>query len=133
MSGIKVVETAGANPGLILIPAAAKALSIPIIASGGIATGAGLVAALALGASAVNIGTRFMATTEAPIHNNAKQQIVDNTERDTVLIFREFRNTARVARNSVSEEIARISRHIGATSTVVCGGPARRRASSTRF
>ncbi|ONM49814.1 NAD(P)H-dependent flavin oxidoreductase [Nocardia donostiensis] len=102
-------------PGLVLIPAAARALSIPIIASGGIATGAGLVAALALGASAVNMGTRFMATTEAPIHDNVKQQIVGNTERDTVIVFREFRNTARVARNAVSEEIATVSRRPGAT------------------
>ncbi|MEO9330392.1 NAD(P)H-dependent flavin oxidoreductase [Gordonia aurantiaca] len=102
-------------PGLVLIPAAAKALSIPIIASGGIATGSGLVAALALGASAVNMGTRFMATTEAPIHDNVKQQIVANTERDTRLVFREFNNTARVARNSISEEIIEISRRPGAT------------------
>ena len=96
--------------GLVLIPAAARALKIPVIASGGIATGSGLVAALALGASAVNMGTRFMATTEAPIHDNVKQQIVKHTERDTVLVFREFHNTARVARNSISEEIAAISR-----------------------
>ncbi|HEY5853942.1 MAG TPA: nitronate monooxygenase [Aldersonia sp.] len=102
-------------PGLVLIPAAARALSIPVIASGGIATGAGLVAALALGASAVNMGTRFMATTEAPIHDNVKAQIVANTERDTVLVFREFHNTARVARNSISKQIVEISRHPGAT------------------
>ncbi|MDV8002825.1 nitronate monooxygenase [Rhodococcus sp. IEGM 1408] len=102
-------------PGLVLIPAAARKLSIPIIASGGLATGSGLVAALALGASAVNMGTRFMATDEAPIHPNVKQQIVDNTERDTVLVFREFRNTARVARNSISQEIAEISRRPGAS------------------
>ncbi|WP_280487301.1 NAD(P)H-dependent flavin oxidoreductase [Nocardia farcinica] len=102
-------------PGLVLIPAAARALSIPIIASGGIATGAGLVAALALGACAVNMGTRFMATTEAPIHQNVKQQIVDNSERDTLIVFREFHNSARVARNAVSEEIAAISRKVGAT------------------
>ncbi len=70
---------------------------------------------MALGASAVNMGTRFMATTEAPIHANVKQRIVDNSERDTVLVFREFRNTARVARNSISEEIAEISRRPGAT------------------
>ncbi|OZC42515.1 nitronate monooxygenase [Rhodococcus sp. WWJCD1] len=102
-------------PGLVLIPAAAHALTIPIIASGGIATGSGLVAALALGASAVNMGTRFMATTEAPIHDNVKNQIVRNTERDTVLVFREFDNTARVARNAVSEKIADISKRTGAT------------------
>jgi len=100
-------------PGLVLIPVAANALSIPIIASGGIATGAGLIAALALGASAVNMGTRFMATSEAPIHENVKNQIVANTERDTVLVFREFHNTARVARNTISEEIVEISRRPG--------------------
>jgi NADH:quinone reductase (non-electrogenic) len=101
-------------PGLILIPAAVAQLSVPVIASGGIATGAGLVAALALGADAVNMGTRFMATTEAPIHENVKQQIVANSERDTVLVFRKLHNTARVARNSISEQIADISNTPGA-------------------
>lgn len=95
-------------PGLVLIPAAVKALDIPVIASGGVATGAGLVAALALGAVAVNMGTRFVATTEAPAHQNVKDPVVVNTERDTVLVFRSLHNTARVARNSVSEEIAEI-------------------------
>jgi NAD(P)H-dependent flavin oxidoreductase YrpB (nitropropane dioxygenase family) len=93
-------------PGLILIPLAAKALSIPVIASGGIATGAGLAAALALGACAVNMGTRFIATTEAPVHENVKQQVVANSELDTKLIFRSLHNSARVARNAVSEQIA---------------------------
>lgn len=102
-------------PGLVLIPAAARALDIPVIASGGIANGAGLIAALALGAVGVNMGTRFMATDEAPIHPHVKQQIVKNTERDTVLVFREFSNTGRVARNSVSEEIAKLSQRQGAT------------------
>lgn len=102
-------------PGLVLIPAAARVLDIPIIASGGFATGAGLVAALALGADAINMGTRFVATVEAPVHENVKRQIVANTERDTTLVFREFRNTARVARNSVSEEINRIAAAEGAT------------------
>lgn len=101
--------------GLVLIPAAASQLTIPIIASGGIADGAGLVAALALGASAVSMGTRFVATTEAPVHENVKRQIVQNTERDTVIIFREFHNSARVARNSISEEIAEISKRQGVT------------------
>lgn len=101
-------------PGLILIPAAAQKLTIPIVASGGFANGAGLVAALALGASAINMGTRFMATTEAPIHENVKRQIVENSERDTLVVFREFHNSARVARNSISEEIVAISRRDGA-------------------
>lgn len=102
-------------PGLILIPAAAAQLSIPVIASGGIADARGLAAALALGADAVNMGTRFMATTEAPIHQNVKDQIVANSERDTVLVFRKFHNTARVVRNTVSEEIVAISERPDAT------------------
>lgn len=101
-------------PGLILIPAAVRKLSIPVIASGGFATGSGLAAALALGASGINMGTRFMATHEAPIHQSVKDQIVANSERDTVLVFRMFKNTARVARNSVSEEILEISSRPGA-------------------
>lgn len=100
-------------PGLVLIPAAARHLNIPIIASGGFANGAGLVAALALGASAINMGTRFIATHEAPVHENVKNQIVANNERDTLIVFREFHNSARVARNSVSEEILRISQEEG--------------------
>lgn len=102
-------------PGLVLIAATRARTSVPLLASGGFATGAGLVAALALGADGINMGTRFMATTEAMIHPNVKQQIVENTERDTVVVFREFNNTARVARNSVSEEIAARSRKPEAT------------------
>ncbi|WP_256839235.1 NAD(P)H-dependent flavin oxidoreductase [Ornithinimicrobium faecis] len=102
-------------PGLVLIPAAVNELHIPVIASGGFADGAGLVAALALGASAVNMGTRFMATNEAPVHARVKAQIVANDERDTQLVFRKFRNTARVARNAISEQIVEISRHPDAT------------------
>ncbi|MGX4688091.1 NAD(P)H-dependent flavin oxidoreductase [Streptomyces sp. JNUCC 63] len=102
-------------PGLVLIPAAARELEIPVIASGGLANGAGLVAALALGADAINMGTRFVATTEAPVHQAVKEQIVANTERDTVVVFRKFRNSARVARNSVSEEILEISAREGTT------------------
>lgn len=102
-------------PGLILIPLAAQRLGIPVIASGGFATGRGVVAALALGASAVNMGTRFVATHEAPVHDNVKRQIVANDERSTTLVFRRFRNTARVARNAVSEEIVRIEGRPGAT------------------
>jgi nitronate monooxygenase len=102
-------------PGLVLIPAAARKVRIPLIASGGFATGSGLVAALALGAAAVNMGTRFVASTEAPVHQNVKDQIVANDERATQLVFREFNNTARVARNSISQEIARRSALPGAT------------------
>ncbi|WP_024795633.1 NAD(P)H-dependent flavin oxidoreductase [Tomitella biformata] len=95
-------------PGLVLIPAAADALKIPFVASGGFADGRGLVAALALGADGINMGTRFMCTQESPIHENIKQQIVDASELDTQLIFRQLRNTMRAARNSVSEEVVEI-------------------------
>ncbi len=96
-------------PGLILIPAAADKLRIPMIASGGFGDGRGLVAALALGADAVNMGTRFCATVEAPIHDRVKQFLVANDERATRLIFRRFHNTARVARNSISDQVLEIS------------------------
>jgi nitronate monooxygenase len=96
-------------PGLILIPAAADKVSVPIIASGGFADGRGLVAALALGAEGINMGTRFCATVEAPIHDNVKQFIVGNDERATNLIFRRFKNTGRVAKNSVSDRVVEIS------------------------
>ncbi len=102
-------------PGLVLIPAATRALSIPVIASGGIATGSGLVAALALGACAANMGTRFMATDEAPIHDNVKQQILANDELDTIMVFRQFHNSARVVRNAISEQVAEIGARPGAT------------------
>ncbi|NDK91567.1 nitronate monooxygenase [Gordonia desulfuricans] len=102
-------------PGLILIPAAAKVLTVPIVASGGFATGGGLVAALALGADAINMGTRFMATDEAPVHPRVKEQLVANDERDTVIVFREFRNTARVARNTISEQIRELGARPDAT------------------
>ncbi len=99
-------------PGLILIPAAADKVKIPLIASGGIADGRGLVAALALGADGVNMGTRFCATQEAPIHPNVKQAYVDNDERGTNLIFRKFHNTARVGKSAVSDEVVRISAQV---------------------
>lgn len=101
--------------GLILIPITARKLDIPVIASGGLADGAGLAAALALGASAITMGTRFVATQEAPVHQNVKQQIVDNDERATQIVFRKWGNTARVALNEVSAEIARIEAHEGTT------------------
>ncbi|WP_274389318.1 NAD(P)H-dependent flavin oxidoreductase [Paraburkholderia tagetis] len=96
-------------PGLILIPAAAAQVSIPMIASGGFADGRGLAAALALGAEGINMGTRFCATAEAPIHHAIKQFIVDNDERATNLILRKFHNTGRVARNSVSDKVVELS------------------------
>ena len=95
-------------PGLILIPAAADKLKIPMIASGGFGDGRGLAAALALGADGINMGTRFCATVEAPIHQKAKQLLVDNDERGTNLIFRSLRNTARVGKNSVSNTVVEI-------------------------
>ena len=95
-------------PGLVLIPAAADRLTVPLIASGGFGDGRGLVAALALGAEGITMGTRFCATREAPIHDRVKQLLVDNDERETRLIFRKLRNTARVARNSVAEKVVEI-------------------------
>ncbi|HEY4112671.1 MAG TPA: nitronate monooxygenase [Rhizomicrobium sp.] len=101
--------------GLILFPATADKISIPIIASGGIADARGLVAALALGCDGVNMGTRFMATVEAPIHENVKKQIVANDERGTNLIFRTLHNTARVAKNAISDEVVAIEKRGNAT------------------
>lgn len=95
-------------PGLVLIPAATARLTVPVVASGGFADGRGLAAALALGADGINMGTRFMCTVEAPVHDRVKQAIVDADERATDLIFRPLRNTARVARNGISREVVRI-------------------------
>jgi len=92
-------------PGLILIPAAADKIKIPMIASGGFGDARGLVAALALGAEGINMGTRFMCTVESPIHENIKQQIVANDERATELIFRTMHNTSRVAKNVISTQV----------------------------
>jgi len=97
-------------PGLVLIPAAARALKIPIVASGGIADGRGMAAALALGAHGINMGTRFMLTREAPIHETIKQALIKGTERDTKIIFKPFRNTARVFSNAISQEVAMIEK-----------------------
>jgi NAD(P)H-dependent flavin oxidoreductase YrpB (nitropropane dioxygenase family) len=92
-------------PGLVLIPATASRVTIPIVASGGFADGRGLAAALALGAEGINMGTRFCATLEAPMHEVFKQRLVSNDERATDLIFRSYRNTARVARNAISQRV----------------------------
>ena len=92
-------------PNLILIPAAVAVLKIPIVASGGIGDGRGMAAALALGAQGINMGTRFMCTQEAPIHDNVKQALSHATERDTTLMFRTMHNTARVFKNAISNEV----------------------------
>ncbi|MEY2943612.1 MAG: hypothetical protein RLY97_1626 [Pseudomonadota bacterium] len=101
-------------PGLILIPAAADKVKIPMVASGGFGDGRGLAAALALGADGINMGTRFCATVEAPIHPNVKAKYVANDERGTNLIFRKFHNTARVGKSDVSDEVVAISAREGA-------------------
>jgi nitronate monooxygenase len=116
-------------PGLVLIPAAADRLTIPMIASGGFADARGLVAALALGADGINMGTRFMCTVESPIDEKIKQRIVEASELDTRLIFRSLRNTARVADNAVSREVVEILARGGAFSDVaalVAGARGRR-------
>lgn len=97
-------------PGLILIPAAADKVKIPLLASGGFGDGRGLAAALALGADGINMGTRFTATVEAPIHRSFKDAMVANDERSTDLIFRTFRNTARVAKNEISQQVVAAER-----------------------
>jgi len=95
---------------LILIPRTRDAISLPIIASGGFADGRGLVAALALGADGMNMGTRFVATREAPVHPHVKQALVDHNERDTRLIMRSLRNTERVMHNSAVDRVLEIER-----------------------
>jgi NAD(P)H-dependent flavin oxidoreductase YrpB (nitropropane dioxygenase family) len=101
-------------PGLILIPAAADKVKIPMLASGGFGDARGLVAALALGADGINMGTRFCVTKEAQIPENFKEQMVANDERQTDLIFRTLHNTARVMRNEVSQAVVQIERAGGA-------------------
>ncbi|WP_234266076.1 NAD(P)H-dependent flavin oxidoreductase [Hydrogenophaga sp. NFH-34] len=99
--------------GLVLIPLATRALRIPVVASGGIADGRGMAAAMALGAEGVNMGTRFCATQEAPIHERIKQALVGASERDTQLIFRTLHNTGRVLKNAVSDEVVATERRPG--------------------
>ena len=101
-------------PGLILIPATKDKVKIPLLASGGIGDARGFVAALALGAEGINMGTRFCATKEAPIHDNVKAKYVENDELGTNLIFRKFHNSARVGKNEVSDEVVTISAREGA-------------------
>jgi NADH:quinone reductase (non-electrogenic) len=105
-------------PNFILLPRAADELKIPFVASGGMADGRSLVAALALGASGINMGTRFIATKETPVHENVKRAIVAASELDTRLIMRGLRNTERVLNNKAVDEILQIERAKGATLTV---------------
>ncbi|MFL2872625.1 MAG: NAD(P)H-dependent flavin oxidoreductase [Pseudohongiellaceae bacterium] len=100
---------------MILLPLAAQRLKIPFLASGGLGDGKGLAAALAMGADGINMGTRFMVTKEAPIHEKVKQKMVEATELDTSLIYRTLRNTARVFKNSVAEEVVDIESKPGQT------------------
>jgi nitronate monooxygenase len=101
-------------PGLILIPAAADRVTLPMIASGGFADGRGLVAALALGAEGINMGTRFIATQEAPVHQNVKDAIVAASELDTRLVMRPLRNTERVLRNAAVDRLLEKEKTLGA-------------------
>ncbi len=102
-------------PNFILLPRAAEELRIPFVASGGMADGRSLVAALALGAEGMNMGTRFMATKEAPIHDNVKQALVAASELDTRLVMRPLRNTERVLRNAATDALLEKERTLGAS------------------
>ena len=100
-------------PNFILLPRAADELDIPFVASGGMADGRSLVAALALGADGINMGTRFIATKEAPVHDNVKQALIAASELDTRLIMRPFRNTERVLTNAAVERLLEKERKLG--------------------
>lgn len=102
-------------PNFILLPRAAEELKIPFVASGGMADARSLVAALALGAEGMNMGTRFIATKEAPVHDNVKQALVAASELDTRLIMRSLRNTERVLNNPAVERIVAIEREKGSS------------------
>jgi NADH:quinone reductase (non-electrogenic) len=105
-------------PNFILLPRAAEELKIPFVASGGMADGRSLVAALALGAEGMNMGTRFIATKEAPVHENVKKALVAASELDTRLIMRGLRNTERVLNNAGVERVLAIEREKGAALTI---------------
>lgn len=105
-------------PNMILLPRAAEELKIPFVASGGIGNGKQLVAALALGAEGVNIGTRFIATKEAPVHQNVKEALVAASELDTTLIMRPLRNTERVLKNKAVERIIAKEKELGDKVTI---------------
>jgi len=116
-----LAETAAGHPGegdipnMILLPRAADELKIPFVASGGMADARSLVAALSMGAAGMNMGTRFVATKEAPVHDNVKQALVEATELDTVLVMRALRNTERVLKNKGVEELLEVEREKGAS------------------
>jgi len=101
-------------PNMILLPRAADELEIPFVASGGMADGRSLVAALAMGADGMNMGTRFIATQEAPVHDNVKAAIVGASELDTRLVMRPLRNTERVLTNAAVERLLAKERELGA-------------------
>ena len=100
---------------LVLLPAAFNKLTIPMVASGGIGTGSQLAAALALGAEGINMGSRFVATAEAPVHENMKQAMVEADERQTTLMFRSLGNTCRVFKNDISTAVVEIEARPGDT------------------
>jgi nitronate monooxygenase len=102
-------------PNMILLPRAADELKIPFVASGGMADARSLVAALAMGAAGMNMGTRFIATKEAPVHPNVKKALVEASELDTVLVMRALRNTERVLKNKGVDQLLEIEREKGAT------------------
>jgi nitronate monooxygenase len=104
-------------PNFILLPRAAEELKIPFVASGGMADGRSLVAALALGAEGINMGTRFIATKEAPVHQNVKDTIVAASELDTRLIMRGLRNTERVLISHATERVMAKERELGSAIT----------------
>ena len=101
-------------PNFVLLPRAAEELKIPFVASGGVANGRQLAAALALGADGINMGTRFIATQEAPVHHNVKQAIVDASELDTRLVMRPLRNTERVLNNAAVQRLLEKEKALGA-------------------
>ena len=114
----------GGHPGedditnFILLPRAAEEIKIPFVASGGMADGRSLVAALALGADGINMGTRFIATKEAPVHDNVKQALVAASELDTRLVMRPLRNTERVLKNAAADRLLEKERTMGSTLTI---------------
>ncbi|MDI4231334.1 MULTISPECIES: nitronate monooxygenase family protein [unclassified Bradyrhizobium] len=102
-------------PNMILLPRAADELKIPFVASGGMADGRSLAASLAMGADGINMGTRFVATKEAPVHDNVKRALVEATELDTRLVMRALRNTERVLKNKGVDQLLEIEREKGAS------------------